>query len=117
MAAHYNQQKNKRIGLLDLFYYRLTGDQKKIKHAMPCYVLQKFGGPYTIKQYREKNKDPNLTYEWIEYPLVPINPYIQERSSMDVKKFTVSVQEKKKKYKLQRSKPLPNQYRSFSSFM
>jgi len=96
-----------KFDLFSFFYRRVTGDTTynlNIKDALPILSLNKFGGIYPIKTYREKSIDQNLSHRVVHHPFKAHNIYIEETQAID----NNIVDE----LRLKRSKPLPGKYKN-----
>lgn len=67
-------ERSDSLCLLKYLYIRLTG-KKYIKDAPSNYLLDIFGGPLTIEEFR---KESQTLYKILEYPCIPLDSYIQE---------------------------------------
>jgi len=70
-------QKNIDIGLFCLLHKMLCGTIKTISKAPPKEILQKFGGPISIEDYRQ-SFDTVRTYKFNTFPMVFIPSQVEE---------------------------------------
>lgn len=100
-----------RYSMLNMIYGSMN---EPIKIAPPRLSLKKFGGKFSIEEFRESCKDKYNDYELIMPPLRSIIPTLEE-VTMDVNENYDNyndnkelLQQKSQQLRLQRSKPLPN---------
>lgn len=84
-AASYNLNMgdykiNDRYSLIKKLYQYLYDTDDEIIIAPTKEVLEKFGGPLSIIDYRKNFKYCNKEYKLLMPPMVPIIPYIEERN-------------------------------------
>ena len=87
MLAYAQTQKNIKMYLINQLYITLTGqdinDKGKLIAAPDKYLLDIFGGPLTIDEFRKAN-ETNKIYKILHYPMFISRDYIEE---VDTKKL------------------------------
>lgn len=68
-----------RYSLIKKLYQYLYGENENLIMAPPKEVLNKYGGPLTIEEYRKNFISCNKEYKLLMPPLVPVIPYIEEK--------------------------------------
>jgi hypothetical protein len=98
ILAYNNDYKLKYNNLIKNMYKLISGPTNFINEipykpelipALPRQMLNLFGGPYSIDQFRENHN--NYTYKLIEYPFYPSRDYIQELNVNKVKELNSEV--------------------------
>ena len=69
-----------RYSLIKKLYHNIYNCDDEITMAPPREVLEKFGGPLTINEFRKNFKCCNKEYKMLMPPMIPIIPFIEERS-------------------------------------
>lgn len=77
---YYNCSQN---GLLEFMRYKITGERKTIKPSPHRLLLNMFGGPLTIEEFRKKN-DSNYTF--VNYPCISFESQIQKKEIIILEK-------------------------------
>lgn len=103
--------RDRSLVLLSMMYSKLTGKKNRITPALDREILNIFGGPFTIEQFRDK-------FQCISrcnintVPMIPvISQLVQETkvSNDGTSENKTNVEDSaKSKLRLKRSKPLPN---------
>ena len=100
-----------RYSMLNMIYGSMN---EPIKIAPPRLSLKKFGGKFTIDEFRETSEDKYNDYELIIPPLRSIIPTLEEVTIENSDKYNAYndnkelLQKKAQQLRLQRTKPLPN---------
>ena len=114
-AAAYNFDSNiasdemwERYSLLNMLYSK---DGKEVKLALPRLALKKFGGPFTISEWR--NHNPNRNYKITMPPVTAVIPTLEEITiDTDDSLFkgisSDFINKTSNELRLKRTKPLPN---------
>lgn len=72
-AKSYGRYEYNNKNLLKSYYKTLLGMSSNIKYAPPKYVLEKFGGPITIEQYRDSfNTLDKIQMNILPFSYIPI---------------------------------------------
>ena len=123
--------------LLSLLYAKMTGEKIQfIKEAPSNKILEMFGGSFSIEKFRENFKTPEkisiipvpfipTLVQQVTYPTYYTNcmkpPDIEENNEIkedEEGEFFIKKQDlSKKKYRLQRTKPLPNEKNTLKNFL
>ena len=69
-----------RYSLLKRLYYHIFGNDTDISIVPSREVLEKYGGPMTITEYRKNFTTLSKEYKLVMPSMVPIVPYIEEKS-------------------------------------
>ena len=106
-----------RYSLLNLLYG--TGNEK-INVALPRLALKKFGGPFTIDEWRKKSKCK--TYKLVMPPMVSIIPTLEEITIDSDNSFFQGINsdfinKTSNDLRLKRSNPLPNHKNTLENCM
>jgi hypothetical protein len=100
-----DQNKKERNSLINRMVYEMTGKNEPVKPAPSPEIIDDYAYGYvSIDEYRN-----NLTLGFKEYiiylpPMMPILPKIEEDH---IDKLGLPIQSRESKFKLQRTKPLP----------
>lgn len=84
-AASYNLNMNDykvydRYSLIKRLYGQIFGNDINISIVPSREVLEKYGGPMTITEYRKNFSSTSKEYKLVMPSMVPIVPYIEEKS-------------------------------------
>lgn len=110
-----------RYSLLNILYGSM---EEPIKIAPPRLSLKKFGGKFTIEEFRESCKNKNYDYELIMPPLRSIIPTLEEvnidadeNHIVTTDNNDILLQRKSQQLRLKRTKPLPNSQNTLETCM
>ena len=117
----FNSKKNDDIkweifSLLNLFYYKIYNEFTEIKLAPSKLCLNKFGGCFSIEEYRN-TFDKNILYNIKVPPTVSVIPIIEEEDISNLKIYDKNnfipidknrLLKANQEFKLQRNKPIYN---------
>lgn len=106
-----------RYSLLNMIY---SADSREIKMALPRLSLKKFGGPFTIGEFRRHN--PSKNFKITMPPVVAIIPTLEEITiDSDNSLFngisTDFINKTSNELRLKRTKPLPNHRNTLENCM
>lgn len=110
-----DQNKKERNALINQLYYDLTGKYENIKPAPSPEIINDYPyGHLSLEDYRNNLLIGKKTYIIYIPPMVPVFPKIEEKGYFENnnKKIFKNITENEspvKKYRLQRSKPMPNE--------
>ena len=116
-----NNDMWERYSLINYLYRK---NNKDIKLAPPRLCLKKFGGRWSINEFRKSNISYGKDYKLLLPPMISVIPYVEEINvNVDNNVYYNSLlknsnyQRANDDYKLKRSKPLPNSNNTLENCM